>query len=480
MSLKFGTSGVRGLVTEMTDDACYRYSQAYARHLTITGADTVALAGDFRTSTPRILRAVAQAVTDEGLQVDGLGFVPTPLLAYHAMAHGFGAIMVTGSHIPDDRNGIKFYMPHGEILKPDEQAISAAYAELPDADPTVEREPGPPNEAARRRYLHRYLDGFPAGCLHGLRLVCYQHSTVAREVIPEILEALGAEVVCVGWSDAFVPVDTEAVAEPERLAAWVREHDADGLVTADGDGDRPLVVDETGTVIRGDVLGIAAASFLSADAVATPVSCNTALELCGRFPHIRRTRIGSPYVIEAMQELALHADAVVGYEANGGFLTGSDLSLGPDLAVLTALPTRDALLPILALLTAARQAGHTLSAHMAGLPRRYTASGLLRDFPTERGQAIVRSFAEGGPDKVNRELSAVFGRCTSIDVTDGARMTFENGDILHFRPSGNAPELRCYAEADHPGRAAEIADWFLTSGLGTGRNIEFPPGNVRI
>lgn len=466
MSLRFGTSGLRGLVSEMTDAVCYRHAQAFARHLAGAGADTVAVGGDLRSSTPRILRAVLRAVTDEGLAVDFLGLVPTPALALQAMAEGAGGIMVTGSHIPDDRNGIKFYMPAGEILKADEQAITRIHAGLPDPPPGGARGGLPaPNPAARARYRRRFAAGFPPRCLDGLRLVCYQHSTVARELMPEILEALGAEVIPVGWSETFVPVDTEAVVDPERLAAWVRRHDADGLVSADGDGDRPLVVDETGAVVRGDRLGILVASFLHADSVAAPVSCNTALERCGRFPRIRRTRIGSPYVIAAMRELAGDGHTVVGYEANGGFLTGSDLLLDGGLAPLTALPTRDALLPILCLLAAARQAGQTLSRCLAALPPRHTASGLLRPFPSEKGWVIVQEFIAGGAAGASERLGREFGPCVGLDASDGARMTFENGEILHLRPSGNAPEFRCYAEADTPARAEAMIAWFVGGGL---------------
>ena len=134
-----------------------------------------------------------------------------------------------------------------------------------------------------RDYVDRLVTFFPADCLEGLKVVFYQHSCVSRQILPEMLRRLGAHVVEVGSSETFVPVDTEAVAETEKLAAWVAEYGADALVSADGDGDRPLVVDEKGNVVRGDVLGILVADFLEADSVSVPVSCNTALEKSGRF-----------------------------------------------------------------------------------------------------------------------------------------------------------------------------------------------------
>lgn len=469
MTLKFGTSGVRGLVTEMTDLECFLYTKAYAEYLKKTDADTVCLAGDFRSSTPRIMKAVGYALVKSGLNIDNAGFVPTPTLAFHSMAKKAGAIMVTGSHIPDDRNGIKFYMAEGETLKPDEQAISAIYARMCE-DTILENfnekgmlktdvDLGPVNETVRANYIQRYLDFFPAGCLAGLHLVFYQHSSVGRTVFPEILEKLGARVTLVGFSNSFVPVDTEAVANPEKLAEWVTTHKADALVSADGDCDRPLLVCEDGKVIRGDVLGILAGSFLGADSVSTPVSCNTALELCGRFSNIDRTKIGSPFVIASMIEAEKAGrKVVVGYEANGGFLTGSDMRISGCEGVLTALPTRDAVLPVLSALVGAKKAGKKLSELVNELPPRYTISGIIREFPTEIGQKIVQAFVDGGVAKANELLSDAFGTCEKIDMTDGARMTFSDGGVLHFRPSGNAPEFRIYTEYSTEQEAIEKND----------------------
>lgn len=83
----------------------------------------MALVGDLRSSTPRILGACAQAVQDLGGEPVFCGLVPTPAMALWAFKHKIPSIMVTGSHIPDDRNGIKFYPPDGEILKQDEIGI---------------------------------------------------------------------------------------------------------------------------------------------------------------------------------------------------------------------------------------------------------------------------------------------------------------------------------------------------------------------
>jgi phosphomannomutase len=466
MPLKFGTSGVRGLVTDMTDRECYLYTRAFVQHVK-AGAEPslVAIAGDFRGSTPRIIEAVAHAVSSEGLEADRCGFVSTPAVMNYAIRRGEPSIVVTGSHIPDDRNGIKFNMPWGEVLKADEVEISRRYAGLKEAGagaddfaPDGSLRPGvaargSAHNTARDEYIRRFTGYFAAGCLSGTRVVFYQHSSVSRDVLPDILETLGAEVVRVGYSDSFVPVDTEAVQEPERLAAWVAEHGADALASTDGDADRPLLVDEKGRVVRGDVLGILVSAYLGAVSVATPVSCNTALEKSGRFDNILRTKIGSPYVVEAMNNAAAAGrHPVVGYEANGGYLTASDITNGESGAVLKALPTRDAALPIIAALLAAGPAGG-LSALVDALPPRVTASGLLRGFPNDLGKALVARFEREGKALAGEVFSPAFGPVDSVNFTDGARITFESKDVVHFRPSGNAPEFRVYTESSTEARA---------------------------
>ncbi len=453
--VRFGTSGARGLVTDLTDAVCQAYTLAF---LEAVGADArghVALALDLRPSSPRIAGACAAAMASRGIEVDHCGALPTPALAYHAMRQGIPAIMVTGSHIPFDRNGIKFYRADGEITKADEAAILAVRAPMPERCSAVALPE--PNPAARSAYVARYLDFFPGTPLAGMHLGFYEHSSVARDVLREILEGLGARVTTLERTDRFVPIDTEAVADEDvqRARTWSAEHGFDAILSTDGDADRPLLADERGEWLRGDVLGILCARELGARAVATPRSSNTALEACGAFARVVRTRIGSPFVIAAMQELAAEGcDGVVGYEANGGFLVGTPLQR--DGRVLAALPTRDAVLPIVTLLTAARRRGVTLSQLARDLPPRYTASDRLRDFPTADAAALLSRLADSAEARAEL-LSDLCGAPVTLDQTDGLRMSAANGEIVHLRPSGNAPELRCYAEAADPARAEWLA-----------------------
>jgi len=469
----FGTSGARGLATAMTDLVCYAYTKGFLQYLESIGelrraGESVAVAGDFRPSTDRVMEAVCRAAGDMGYRPINCGKIPSPAVALFGLEKQVPAIMVTGSHIPDDRNGIKFNKTLGEVLKDDEAGMAGQVVEL-DA-PLFDKEgwfvmqnPSPRAIAdeAGDNYIARYMNGFAADSLKGLRVGVYQHSTVTRDVLVKILSGLGADVTPLGRSEKFIPVDTEAIRpEDVKLAReWAVGGKFDAIVSADGDGDRPIVSDERGEWLRGDVAGILTAKFLGADSVSTPVSCNTAVEKCGWFDNVRRTRIGSPYVIASMLEASrAGSKTVVGYEANGGFLLNSDVTLKGK--TLRALPTRDAVIVMLGILLTAKQRGKTVSQLVAELPGRFTASDRLKEFPTEKSRAIIAKFSSGDAAADHAAIEKVFGALSGsvarTDNTDGLRVSFANEEVIHLRPSGNAPEFRCYTEAASNERAISL------------------------
>ncbi len=469
--VKFGTSGARGLAEAMTDEVCYLYTQAFLQHLEAQGdvvkGAAVAIAGDFRPSTPRIMAACAKAVEDAGFSPVNCGFIPTPAVALYGIKQGIASLMVTGSHIPDDRNGIKFNKPSGEILKQDEQGIAVQTVSyesgLFSSDGMLYESYQMPAEISEplNQYIQRYVDFFTPNALKGKNIGIYQHSTVARDVMVDICKALGANVVALGRSETFIPVDTEAVRDEDvALAAeWASEGAFDAIISADGDGDRPLVSDEAGGWLRGDVAGIVTAQFLGADAVVTPVSSNSALEKSAQFKQISRTQIGSPFVIAAMEQLlAEDVGQVVGYEANGGFLIASDITR--DGRVLGALPTRDAVIVPLSILSLSCEKCLKISELLKTLPERYTFSDRLKEFPTELSQTRIAIMSAGGEmqrkSNIEKVLGDQFGEVIATDITDGLRITFDNQDVLHLRPSGNAPELRCYSESSSQQQAMDI------------------------
>jgi len=239
-----------------------------------------------------------------------------------------------------------------------------------------------------------------------------------------------------------------------------------------------------------------------------PISANDAVVsfLAQKNIPATQTRIGSPYVIAAMnQAVSAGKKPVVGWESNGGFLTATEFTLfGKTVA---PLPTRDSLLPILCALGAGLRHG-SVSAAFARLPQRFTQAGLLDNFPTAVSQKLMAGLkpaderilqvefkpqialgrlADGSVKEIparspglpeaefwsrpgdgdawavkhlleNRYFkpSLGYGTVATLNVVDGIRIIFSQGDVAHIRPSGNAPQLRLYSNAGSQQRADEI------------------------
>ena len=552
--LKFGTSGRRGEVVHLTQLEVYLNALAELEYLLslplceggISLGDEFFYGFDLRPSSSRyvaeqqdrgeIAQAIEKAIGEAGMKPVNLGQIPTPALAYYALSKVKGSIMVTGSHIPFDRNGYKTNTSRGELLKKHELPINEKVLEVrqrlyeqPFSESLFDgngrfksghHELMHVDTAGANDYVRRYTDFFDGISLAGFRLVVYQHSAVGRDIVVELLRQLGAEVIPAGRSETFIPIDTENM-DREQLATIQSLHDQvvashgqiDAVISTDGDTDRPMILGvDDGEVhfFAGDRVGMVTAEFLGADAVVVPISCNDAIDLGGLKNIIEpKTKIGSPFVIAGMEKaIAKGKRAVCGFEANGGFLTGSDFTRNGK--TLAPLPTRDALLPILAVLFAAKEKGLTLSQLFKFLPKRYGSAALLKAFPRTIGQTIINRFSpsdsrisevvietsgmvlldENGLklagleaeihaiESIIQELKELFtavldfGDIVRINYLDGVRIYFNNGDVAHIRPSGNADELRIYAVANTQDRANTIVQLAVQEPDGIFRCLE--------
>ena len=273
--------------------------------------------------------------------------------------------------------------------------------------------------------------------------------TTMREIMVTLVECLGGISVPLGWSESFVPVDTEAVDPDTRaqLAAWCLHNNLDALISTDGDADRPMLTDATGRVVPGDVLGPLTAQSLQADVIVTPVSSNTLVYQMG-FPHVIPTQIGSPYVVAGIEAAQ---GKVIGYEANGGLLLCFDAA-APN-GILPALVTRDSMLPIIAPLALARAKNISIAELVAALPKRFTATDRIVGIETDVAHRFMKELSKDANKRV--AFFEVGSPETKIDTTDGLRVSFGD-DVVHLRPSGNAPELRCYTESKSKSRAEAL------------------------
>ncbi len=588
---KFGTSGVRGLVEDLTDLEVYCLAQGalnylaasakVCKHETDPSNIVIPLAGDLRLSTERMLKAVARGILDAGYQVDYVGRIPTPALTYYALQQGVASFMVTGSHIPADRNGLKTNRCDGEVMKSDESGIidavqqarqrqlaQPAEVSLFESNGMLKSQYCPclpdVNQQAEHMFIERNRAVASHNTLRDQRIVFFEYSAVGRDLLPQLLRNVGAEVIPAGRSDTFVPIDTEAISDEHLtmlLELVLKERSKhgriDAIVSTDGDSDRPLLVavkerdflQRIGRAvfgisqaisillreqswkfakqavikniapvelqfIPGDLLGIVVADYLGGDSVSVPISTNPAVYefFAAKGIETVKTRIGSPYVIEAMQKARDKAySKIVAWEANGGFLMGSKIQL--KTGVLDALPTRDAILPILCALCSAVDKKLTLSELFNGLPNWCGKADLLDNFPQEISQKILDFFKL--PDKkyqtlefrensivlkdVNEQqmgewdiddslaksvlqkkwaLEQIFSEAkgfspiVKVNTQDGLRCFFANDNIAHIRPSGNAPQLRIYGQARSRQRANEIVRMGVAEPDGFLRNLQ--------
>ncbi|MBX5230166.1 MULTISPECIES: phosphomannomutase [unclassified Rhizobium] len=450
--MKFGTSGLRGLSVDLKGRASALYAMAFGKYLLKSGkaqtGDVILIGRDFRDSSPEISGNCAGALAALGFRIFDCGNVPTPALALYGLESKAACLMITGSHIPADRNGIKFYRPDGEIDKSDEAAITALAAEIEKSGEAVMQAPAAMEDReaiCRQLFFERNTALLPQGALSGLKIGVYQHSTVARDLLVDVLAHYGAEVTVLGRSESFIPVDTEAVSEETitLMKRWVSDHSFDTIVSTDGDGDRPLVADETGTPLRGDLLGLVAANFLGAGTVVTPVTSNSGIEAAGSFT-VTRTRVGSPFVITGMEEaVAAGRDHVMGFEANGGLLTATPFVING--RAVRALPTRDCFVPMLAILSLAAKRRQPLSVIAASYRLPFAAADRLENFAVETSAALM-GYLRASDENLSAFLLPIGEVAAKSDI-DGLRVTLGDGGIIHFRPSGNAPEMRCYVEA---------------------------------
>ena len=554
--LKFGTSGRRGLVADLTQLEVYINALAELEYLQslplsdggITRGGEIFFAYDLRPSSTtyvpeengrgELAQAIERAILDAGMKSSNMGAIPTPALTCYALSRQCGSVMITGSHIPFNRNGYKMNTSQGELLKIHEAPIqkvvesvrNRVYSESIESSLFDENgrfksghtELSPESSAARDFYISRYTGFFKGESLAGMRVLFYQHSAVGRDLVVDILRQLGAEVIPVGRSDSFVPIDTEnidaaqlAVMQELTSHATAKVGMVHAFLSTDGDSDRPLLlaVDFATSQLRffsGDLLGIVVAEYLGADAVVVPISCNDAIDRSELADALEpKTKIGSPFVIAGMNSAMKHGKRkVCGWEANGGFLTGS--AFQREGSTLDALPTRDAVLPLVCALFSAHEKMLSLGELFAKLPKRYSRAALIKQFPRETALRIVKSFSlsdqqtnevhfsgpglelldgnkqpmEATGERVANALavrtklaeyfntSNGFDEIVRLNYTDGVRMTFRNNDVAHLRPSGNADELRIYAVSNSEKRAEEITALAIAEPKGILRSME--------
>jgi phosphoglucosamine mutase len=316
-----GTDGIRGVANEdpMTAEVALRLGQAVAqrfRHPSRPGR--IVIGKDTRLSGYMLESALQAGIVSAGADVMLVGPLPTPGIAFITSSMRADAgVVISASHNPYQDNGIKIFAADGFKLPDEVEADLERRMEDIAAGAVGGRAlAGALGKAvriddARGRYVQFLKHAFPKDLtLEGVKIVVDCANGAAYHVAPQVFEELGADVVALGVApDGRNINDGCGAMHPEKMAAEVRRLGAHLGVALDGDADRVILADETGTVIDGDqvmaILGtrLLAKGALPGRTVVATVMSNLGLEraLAAAGGRLLRTAVGDRYVVEAMR-----------------------------------------------------------------------------------------------------------------------------------------------------------------------------------
>ncbi len=352
----FGTDGIRGRVgnAPITPDFVMRLGYAAGRvlalnsHLSAGARPTVLIGKDTRISGYMLEAALEAGLTAAGVDTLLTGPMPTPAVAYLTRAlRAQAGIVITASHNPFEDNGIKFFSSAG--LKLDdtiEHAIELELAQPMACMPSAKLGKARRIDDAPGRYVEFCKSTFPNHLdLRGLKIVLDCAHGATYHVAPPVFHELGAEVIAIGNKPNGLNINLDAGStHPQALQAAVVEHKADLGIAFDGDGDRVMMVDSTGTLLDGDQLLFIIASDLHSKGelqggVVGTLMTNLAMEHAlakQKIPFVR-AKVGDRYVLEQLNKTGWR----LGGENSGHILTLDKTTSGD--AIIAALQVLHAL-----------------------------------------------------------------------------------------------------------------------------------------
>ena len=259
MDLKFGTDGIRGPVENViTPEACLKIGHATGIVMKELGWNTVLIGKDTRISGYMLESALQAGFIAAGVNVNLLGPLPTPGVAYlsKTLRNKFG-VVISASHNDFLDNGIKIFNEDGEKISRDIEKRIEKYIAT-DLIPVKTSKIGKAYrfDESGPRYIEFCKSTVPSNIsFSSLRIVIDCANGACYKVSPEIFEELGAEVITIGNDpDGYNINEGCGSTHPEVVREAVIKHRADYGISLDGDGDRVILVDEKGNILDGDDL----------------------------------------------------------------------------------------------------------------------------------------------------------------------------------------------------------------------------------
>lgn len=422
----FGTDGIRGKANSfpMTPEIAMKVGMAVGYLFRSHGRRSRVVVGkDTRLSGYMLENALVAGFTSAGMDVFLLGPIPTPAVAMlcRSMRADVG-VMISASHNVYSDNGIKLFGPDGYKLS-DELELKIEKMLHSDLMPNMASSSDLGRAKRVEGDIYRYIEfakrTMPRDVrLEGVRVVVDCANGAAYKAAPLALWELGAEVVTIHDEPNGFNINEESGStHPGSLMRKVREVRADAGIALDGDGDRVVMVDETGAIVDGDQLMAAiaedwhASGRLQGGGVVATVMSNLGLErfLRGKGLSMARTKVGDRYVVEHMRTHGFN----VGGEQSGHIVL-SDFGT-----------TGDGLVSALQILGCLKERGVTMSE----LCHRYDPVA----------QILKNVRISGGAPLENEKVQAA--------IKDAEEKLGKNGRLV-IRPSGTEPLIRVMAEGD--------------------------------
>ena len=432
----FGTDGVRGVANkELTCDLAYKLGRAGGYVLTNNEYKVKVVVGkDTRQSGDMLEAALIAGLMSVGCDVITVGVIPTPGVAYLTRKYGAECgVVISASHNPMEDNGIKFFNKDGFKL---DDEIELKIEEYIDNMEKIAYNPIG-NEVGVRIHKHTaaqdyvdYLKSIVDTDLTGLKVVLDCANGAAYKVAPEVFRELGAEVIAMNVTPDGENINHKCGStHPEGLQKAVVEHNADLGLAYDGDADRLIAVDETGTIVDGDHIMILGAVYLKKqnklanDTLVVTTMSNIGLHVAAKEYGIDLaiTDVGDRYVIEEMKKSGHN----LGGEQSGHMI------------FLDYNTTGDGTLSSLIVSKILKEDGKTLSEQ----------SALMTTYPQVLINVDVRNevknkFMEN--DEIRTEIEKL------------EKLMAGTGRVL-IRPSGTQPLVRVMLEGKDEGQIRELA-----------------------
>ena len=428
----FGTDGIRGTVGThpITPDFMLKLGWAAGRILGGKSGGTILIGKDTRISGYLIESALEAGLSAAGIDVQLLGPMPTPAIAYLTQTlHAKAGIVISASHNPFADNGIKFFSAEGTKLADDvEHAIEAELNKDIVCNKSESLGKASRLEDARGRYIEFCKSTFPRTFnLNSLKIVIDCANGATYQVAPKVFEELGAEVITIGISPDGLNINNGfGSTQPENLQKAVIEEKADLGIAFDGDGDRLIMVDHEGELVDGDQLLYVIAMALYArgalkGGVVGTLMTNLGLEHAFKEHEIpfSRAGVGDRYVMEQL----LEKNWLLGGESSG------------HLICLDQTTTGDGIVASLQVLAAVIGQGQSLQELAAG----------MKKYP----MLLINVRVAEKPDLDNHSEIQAALRAAEAELAD-------TGRIL-LRPSGTEPLIRVMVEGQEQKLVESVA-----------------------